>query len=176
MCVFTVHLYSGFLLYVIVFLSLIYLLCFQTILGVLQLGFITIFLSEALVSGYTTGAAVHVFSSQLRHVVGLDSADVKVDPGAFSLPRVCVRVCVCTCVCMCVWIYVCLCVYIYVRVCVLVCVCVYMCVYVCVCVCVCVHVCVCICVHVCMRLCIVCVYVCVRVCLCVEHMHVSYYM
>ena len=39
--------------------------------GVLQLGFITIFLSESLISGYTTGAAVHVFTSQLKHIFGM---------------------------------------------------------------------------------------------------------
>ena len=65
----------------------------------MQLGFITIFLSDALVSGYTTGAAVHVFSSQLRHIVGLDSSEVQVDPGAFSLPQVCVCIYVLMCVC-----------------------------------------------------------------------------
>ena len=58
------------------------------IFGVLQFGFITIFLSDALVSGYTTGAAVHVFSSQLRHIVGLRSSDVMVEPGLFALPKV----------------------------------------------------------------------------------------
>ena len=66
-------------------------ICFhllQVIFGVLQFGFITIFLSDALVSGYTTGAAVHVFSSQLRHIVGLSSSDVMVEPGLFALPRV----------------------------------------------------------------------------------------
>jgi len=61
----------------------------QILFGFLQLGFITTFLSEPLVSGYTTGAAVHVFTSQLRHLVGVPSADVRVDPGVFSLPRVC---------------------------------------------------------------------------------------
>ncbi|XP_065886960.1 prestin-like isoform X2 [Dysidea avara] len=55
--------------------------------GALQFGFITIFLSDALVSGYTTGAAVHVFSSQLRHIVGLSSSAVKVEPGLFQLPQ-----------------------------------------------------------------------------------------
>ena len=74
----------------------------------MQLGFITIFLSEALVSGYTTGAAVHVFSSQLRHIVGLNSSEVKVDPGAFSLPQVCVSVCVYLCVYVCACVCVCL--------------------------------------------------------------------
>lgn len=53
--------------------------------GLLQLGFITIFLSEPLVSGYTTGAACHVFTSQLRHITGID---VDVPPGIFRVPRV----------------------------------------------------------------------------------------
>ena len=48
----------------------------------------TTFLSEPLVSGYTTGAAVHVFTSQLRHLVGVPSSAVRVDPGVFALPRV----------------------------------------------------------------------------------------
>ena len=47
------------------------------------------FLSEPLVSGYTTGAAVHVFTSQLRHIVGVPSSAVRVDPGVFALPKVC---------------------------------------------------------------------------------------
>ena len=79
------------------------------------------FLSEPLVSGYTTGAAVHVFTSQLRHIVGVPSSAVRVDPGVFALPRVCdfstvfqfvccnsayVFVCVCVCVCVCACVHV----------------------------------------------------------------------
>ena len=32
--------------------------------GILRLGIVTIYLSEPLVNGFTTGAAIHVFSSQ----------------------------------------------------------------------------------------------------------------
>ena len=91
--------------------------------GILQLGFITIFLSEALISGYTTGAAVQVLTSQLRYFVGLSSSDVDVEPGAFELPKVvCVRVCMCACVCACVraCVYVCTCVPVCVCVCVII--------------------------------------------------------
>ena len=55
--------------------------------GLFQLGFITIFLSEPLISGYTTGAAVHVFTSQLQHITGLGET-IKVAPGLFRIPRV----------------------------------------------------------------------------------------
>jgi MFS superfamily sulfate permease-like transporter len=58
------------------------------IMGVLQLGFITIFLSESLVSGYTTGAAVHVFTSQLTHILGISN---KVTPGMWTVPRTWVK-------------------------------------------------------------------------------------
>ena len=36
-------------------------------------------------SGYTTGAACHVFTSQLTHILGIKN---KVDPGLFQIPRV----------------------------------------------------------------------------------------
>ncbi|CAG0883708.1 unnamed protein product [Darwinula stevensoni] len=39
--------------------------------GVLRLGSLTVFLSDTLVSAFTTGAAVHVATSQIRHVFGL---------------------------------------------------------------------------------------------------------
>ena len=55
--------------------------------GVLQLGFVTIFLSEPLISGYTTGAAMQVFTSQLQHITGLASA-ISVPNGVFSVPKV----------------------------------------------------------------------------------------
>jgi len=60
----------------------------QVIFGVLQFGFITMFLSDALISGYTTAAAVHVFSSQLRHIIGLSSSTVSVEPEVLALPKV----------------------------------------------------------------------------------------
>ncbi|EGT35328.1 hypothetical protein CAEBREN_19845 [Caenorhabditis brenneri] len=43
----------------------------QIIMGVLRLGFLTTYLSDPLVSGFTTGAAVHVFTSQLNKVLGV---------------------------------------------------------------------------------------------------------
>ncbi|CAB3398409.1 unnamed protein product [Caenorhabditis bovis] len=43
----------------------------QVIMGVLHLGFLTTYLSDPLVSGFTTGAAVHVFTSQLNKVFGI---------------------------------------------------------------------------------------------------------
>uniref|UniRef100_A0A8C2A581 Solute carrier family 26 member 3 n=1 Tax=Cyprinus carpio TaxID=7962 RepID=A0A8C2A581_CYPCA len=45
---------------------------FQLIMGLLQVGFIVMYLSETLVSGFTTAAAVHILVSQLRFVLGLD--------------------------------------------------------------------------------------------------------
>ncbi|KAF1750434.1 hypothetical protein GCK72_016984 [Caenorhabditis remanei] len=43
----------------------------QIIMGVSRLGFLTTYLSDPLVSGFTTGAAVHVFTSQLNKVLGV---------------------------------------------------------------------------------------------------------
>ncbi|XP_021330724.1 solute carrier family 26 member 3 isoform X1 [Danio rerio] len=45
---------------------------FQLVMGLLQVGFIVMYLSETLVSGFTTAAAVHILVSQLRFVLGLD--------------------------------------------------------------------------------------------------------
>lgn len=39
--------------------------------GLLHLGIITSYLSDALVSGLTTGAAVHVFTSQVVYCLGI---------------------------------------------------------------------------------------------------------
>ena len=36
-------------------------------------------------SGYTTGAAVHVFTSQVKHIFGLELEPIR---GLFSIPRV----------------------------------------------------------------------------------------
>ena len=131
----------------------------QLLFGFLRLGFMTTFLSEPLVSGYTTGAAVHVFTSQLRHIVGVPSSAVRVDPGVFALPRVCdfptvfnlcvIVVCVymyilCVCAACCLYIYCIMCVH-------ALCVCLRA--YI---VCMCVHV-----YHVCLF-----VRACVRTCMC----------
>ncbi|XP_066522945.1 solute carrier family 26 member 3, tandem duplicate 2 [Hoplias malabaricus] len=44
---------------------------FQLAMGLLQVGFIAIYLSDTLVSGFTTAAAVHILVSQLKFVLGL---------------------------------------------------------------------------------------------------------
>lgn len=44
----------------------------QVILGLLQLGFLVTYLSEPLVRGYTTGAAIHVIVSQLKYTFGIN--------------------------------------------------------------------------------------------------------
>ncbi|KAI1888101.1 hypothetical protein AGOR_G00181580 [Albula goreensis] len=44
---------------------------FQLAMGVLQVGFIVMYLSDTLVSGFTTAAAVHILVSQLKFVLGL---------------------------------------------------------------------------------------------------------
>ncbi|XP_073429733.1 prestin isoform X1 [Dendrobates tinctorius] len=43
----------------------------QLILGILRFGFVAIYLTEPLVRGFTTAAAVHVFVSQLRYLLGV---------------------------------------------------------------------------------------------------------
>lgn len=39
--------------------------------GLLQLGSLSVFLSDMLVSGFTTGAAIHVMTSQVKYLFGL---------------------------------------------------------------------------------------------------------
>ncbi|XP_063231486.1 prestin-like isoform X2 [Bacillus rossius redtenbacheri] len=43
----------------------------QVALGVLRLGVVSVLLSDTLVSGFTTGAAVHVFTSQVSNLLGI---------------------------------------------------------------------------------------------------------
>jgi hypothetical protein len=69
--------------YLLIYLD--YLIPAQLLMGVLRLGFITIFLSEPLISGYTTGAACHVFTSQLTHITGVSTPRV---PGFWFVPLV----------------------------------------------------------------------------------------
>lgn len=52
--------------------SLCHLLHVQVLLGLLQLGFLVTYLSEPLVRGYTTGAAIHVIVSQLKYSFGIN--------------------------------------------------------------------------------------------------------
>lgn len=53
--------------------------------GVLQLGFVVIYLSESLISGFTTAAAVHVLVSQLKFILQL-TVPAHADP--FSIFKV----------------------------------------------------------------------------------------
>ncbi|XP_073429651.1 chloride anion exchanger-like [Dendrobates tinctorius] len=55
---------------------------FQLALGLLQIGFIVIYLSDSLISGFTTAAAIHVLVSQLKFIFGLT---VKPFSGPLSL-------------------------------------------------------------------------------------------
>lgn len=54
--------------------------------GFLRLGFITILLSDPLISGFTTGAAFWVFTSQVKHIIAIYPER---DSGHFSLIKVC---------------------------------------------------------------------------------------
>uniref|UniRef100_A0A8C5R141 Solute carrier family 26 member 5 n=1 Tax=Leptobrachium leishanense TaxID=445787 RepID=A0A8C5R141_9ANUR len=44
----------------------------QLLLGILRFGFVAIYLTEPLVRGFTTAAAVHVFTSQLKYLLGVN--------------------------------------------------------------------------------------------------------
>lgn len=44
----------------------------QLVMGFLQIGFVVIYLSESLISGFTTAAAVHVLVSQLKFILQLN--------------------------------------------------------------------------------------------------------
>ena len=52
------------------------------------MGFITMFLSEALVSGYTCAASFAILTTQISSLLGLDRMAAAVDPGPFDTPRV----------------------------------------------------------------------------------------
>ncbi|XP_054869244.1 solute carrier family 26 member 6 [Amphiprion ocellaris] len=45
---------------------------FQILLGLVQFGFVVTYLSDPLVRGYTTGAAIHVIVSQLKYTFGIN--------------------------------------------------------------------------------------------------------
>lgn len=61
----------------------------QLLLGVLQIGFVVIYLSESLISGFTTAAAIHVLVSQLKFMLQL-TVPAHSDP--FSLFKVSIPV------------------------------------------------------------------------------------
>ncbi|XP_015758030.1 PREDICTED: solute carrier family 26 member 6-like [Acropora digitifera] len=59
---------------------------FQFVMGLLNLGFVAVYLSDPIISGFTTGAAVLVFTSQIKHILGLNIPRYS---GAFALIQVC---------------------------------------------------------------------------------------
>lgn len=44
---------------------------FQFVMGLLKLGFVAVYLSDPIISGFTTGAAILVFTSQVKHLLGM---------------------------------------------------------------------------------------------------------
>ncbi|XP_055316397.1 solute carrier family 26 member 6-like isoform X2 [Sitodiplosis mosellana] len=50
--------------------------CIQLVMYVLRLGIMSSLLSETLVSGFTTGAAIHVFTSQVKDLLGIKLSPV----------------------------------------------------------------------------------------------------
>ena len=54
--------------------------------GLLKLGFVAVYLSDPIISGFTTGAAILVFTSQVKHLLGLTT--VPRYSGAFAVVKV----------------------------------------------------------------------------------------
>lgn len=63
--------------------------CLQLIMYIFRLGILSFLLSECLVSGFTTGAAVHVFTSQVKDLLGLQLPRIK---GNFKLIKVIITI------------------------------------------------------------------------------------
>ncbi|KAJ8370166.1 hypothetical protein SKAU_G00101940 [Synaphobranchus kaupii] len=63
---------------------------FQILLGLVQFGFVVTYLSEPLIRGYTTGAAIHVIVSQLKYTFGISPRRFS---GPFSLLYTVVEIC-----------------------------------------------------------------------------------
>lgn len=61
----------------------------QLLLFVLRLGFLSVYLTEPFISGFTAGSAVHVLTSQLPAIFGVQSP--RGITGAFKLPRFYIR-------------------------------------------------------------------------------------
>jgi MFS superfamily sulfate permease-like transporter len=53
--------------------------------GLLGLGFLTTYMPEPLMRGFTTGAAFHVFASQMKHVFGVK---ISMTSGSFKIIKV----------------------------------------------------------------------------------------
>ncbi|KAJ7388828.1 hypothetical protein OS493_035385 [Desmophyllum pertusum] len=56
----------------------------QFVMGLLKLGFVAVYLSDPIISGFTTGAAILVFTSQVKHILGLN---VPRYSGAFAVVK-----------------------------------------------------------------------------------------
>ena len=56
--------------------------------SLVKLGVITLFLSDALISGYTAAAAFSILVTQLPILLGEHPEELTVDPGLFVTPRV----------------------------------------------------------------------------------------
>ena len=54
--------------------------------GLFKLGFVAVYLSDPIISGFTTGAAILVFTSQVKHILGLTIPRYS---GAFAVVKVC---------------------------------------------------------------------------------------
>ena len=76
---FQTYLSEGFIVITIVFP--------QFVMGLLRLGFVAVYLSDPIISGFTTGAAILVFTSQVKHILGLPN--VPRYTGAFAVVKVC---------------------------------------------------------------------------------------
>ena len=57
----------------------------QLIMSILQLGTLSVLLSDVLISGFTTGAAVHVLTSQLTGLFGLQLPEDEEFPKIFRV-------------------------------------------------------------------------------------------
>ena len=74
----------------------------QVLFGCCGFGFISMFLSEPLISGYTTGSALLVFTSQVSHIFGIKIKAKAVStlfPDVFKLPLVSI---LCACALLCI--------------------------------------------------------------------------
>ncbi|XP_058950689.2 prestin-like isoform X2 [Pocillopora verrucosa] len=56
----------------------------QLLMGLFKLGFVAVYLSDPIISGFTTGAAILVFTSQVKHILGLE---VPRYSGAFAVVK-----------------------------------------------------------------------------------------
>lgn len=63
----------------------------QLLMGVFQLGSLSVFLSAELISGFTSGCAIHVLTSQMKNLLGLKG---RRRTGIFKIPLVC-QSCLC---------------------------------------------------------------------------------